>query len=171
MLRRKWVSRRLYLPWKNYLVGNDGWERDFAALLCCCLRFVLPHRITLRSTKTSSRLKISCCQRGNESRDGCTFSLKTTLSKTVAGTLLHSYTAAWDLSHLAAYANSHLHKTTIEPDLQIKQHLTIAKEETSVKMAVPTVSKLPFQQQWLSERLCRAPMLLLEICLASQSNS
>ena len=31
LLRRKWVSRRLYLPWKNYLVDNDGWERDFAA--------------------------------------------------------------------------------------------------------------------------------------------
>ena len=54
-------------------------------------------------------------------------------------TLLHSYAAAWDLSRLAAIANLHLRKTTIEPEYQIKQHLTVAKEETRVETAVPTI--------------------------------
>ena len=52
--------------------------------------------------------------------------------------------------------------------IELKQDLTVAKEETRDETAVPTILKLPRQHRWLSERLCCALMLLLEIRLALQ---
>jgi hypothetical protein len=56
-----------------------------------------------------------------------------------SGWVRDSYAAAWDSSRLAAFANLHLHHKTIEPEPQIKQHLTVAKEERRIETAVPTV--------------------------------